>query len=137
MIFHDLIYLFNYIPTSKYSHDYEIHVTHCMHLTHYHHHQINVHFLPRSIKGMDGCFPTASGSVDKQPLATFWGLSFSHTDASVSRKSRLVTILKSSVYIPGNVGASFAGFPHTNQLGLGKRRWNLETSSAVVEFPPP
>ena len=26
---------------------------------------------------------------------------------------------------------------HTNQLGLGKRHWNLETSSAVVEFPPP
>ena len=25
----------------------------------------------------------------------------------------------------------------TNQLGLGKRRWSLETSSAVVEFPPP
>ena len=25
---------------------------------------------------------------------------------------------------------------HTNQLGLGKRHWNLETSSAVVEFPP-
>ena len=27
--------------------------------------------------------------------------------------------------------------PHTNQLGLGKRRWNLETSSVIVEFPPP
>ena len=26
---------------------------------HPHHHQLNVHFLPRSIKGMDGCFPTA------------------------------------------------------------------------------
>ena len=26
---------------------------------------------------------------------------------------------------------------HTNQFGLGKRHWNLETSSAVVEFPPP
>ena len=26
---------------------------------------------------------------------------------------------------------------YTNQLGLGKRHWNLETSSAVVEFPPP
>ena len=24
-----------------------------------HHHHINVHFLPRSIKGIDGCFPTA------------------------------------------------------------------------------
>ena len=26
---------------------------------------------------------------------------------------------------------------HTIQLGIGKRHWNLETSSAVVEFPPP
>ena len=26
-----------------------------------HHHQLNVHFLPRLIKGMDGCFPTALG----------------------------------------------------------------------------
>ena len=26
---------------------------------------------------------------------------------------------------------------YTNQLGSGKRHWNLETSSAVVEFPPP
>ena len=25
---------------------------------------------------------------------------------------------------------------HTNQSGLGKRPWNLETSSAVVEFLP-
>ena len=25
----------------------------------------------------------------------------------------------------------------TNQLGLGKRHWNLETSSVVVEFLPP
>ena len=27
----------------------------------HHHHQLNVHFLPRLIKGMDGCFPTALG----------------------------------------------------------------------------
>ena len=26
---------------------------------------------------------------------------------------------------------------YTNQLGLGKGHWNLETSSAVVEFPSP
>ena len=26
---------------------------------------------------------------------------------------------------------------HTNQLGLEKRHWNLETSSAGVEFLPP
>ena len=38
------------------------------------------------------------------------------------------------------VGVSFwwrDALPHTTQLGLGKRRWNLETSSTVVEFPPP
>ena len=30
------------------------------------------------------------------------------------------------------------GMPfHTNQFVLGKRHWNFETSSAVVEFPPP
>ena len=27
--------------------------------------------------------------------------------------------------------------PHTNQLGLVKRRWNLETSWVVVKFPSP
>ena len=26
---------------------------------HHHHHQLNVQFLPKLIKGMDGCFPTA------------------------------------------------------------------------------
>jgi len=26
---------------------------------------------------------------------------------------------------------------HANQFGLGKRHWNRETSSAVVEFLPP
>ena len=41
------------------------------------------------------------------------------------------------------IGASFwwrDTLPRTNQLGFGKRRWNMETSSlssAVVEFPPP
>ena len=30
------------------------------------------------------------------------------------------------------------GMPfHTNQFGLWKRHWNLETSSVVVQFPPP
>ena len=33
---------------------------------------------------MDGCFPTAFGR--QQPLATFWDLPFSHSDASISRK---------------------------------------------------
>ena len=65
--------------------------------------------------------------VGNQPLATFWDFPFSHSDASISRKSRLVTIRQLS--IPGKVGASFwwrDALPHTNQLGLGKRRWNLE-----------
>ena len=41
--------------------------------------------------------------------------------------------------IHGNVGARFwwrNALSLTNQLGLRKRRWNLETSSAVVEFWP-
>ena len=37
------------------------------------------------------------------------------------------------------IGMSFGGgMPfHTNKFRLGKRHWNLETSSAVVEFPYP
>ena len=31
------------------------------HHHHHHHHQLNVQFLPRLIKGMDGCFPIALG----------------------------------------------------------------------------
>ena len=42
----------------------------------HHHHQFNVHVIPRLIKGMDGCFPTAYG---RQPafndLFTKWQLS--------------------------------------------------------------
>ena len=42
-------------------------------------------------------------------------------------------------YPPKGIGASFeGGMPfHTNQFGLRRRHWNLETSSAVVEFLPP
>ena len=95
------------------------------HHHHYHHHLFNDHFLPRSIKGMVGCFQTAY-KVDNQPLATL-GISclvivtlpfrenpFSHHQAVVYS-------------IHGNVGASFwwwDALPHTNQ-GLWKRRWNL------------
>ena len=46
----------------------------------------------------------------------------------------------SASYPPMGIGASFwlrDAFAHTNQLGLGKWHWNLETSSAVVEFLPP
>ena len=57
--------------------------------------------------------------------------------ASISKKSRFVTIRQLS--IPGKVGASFWWWipsTPTSQLGLGKRHWNLETSSAVVVPPP-
>ena len=87
---------------------------------------------------MLGCFPTAY-KVDIQPLAT---LRISRlviaTNTSISRKSRSVTMRQLSIH--GNIGASFwwrDAFPHTNQLGFGKRQCNLETSSAEVEFPPP
>ena len=53
----------------------------------HHHHRFDVHFLPRLIKGMDSCFPTTLGR---------------HFDASISRKSHLVTIRPLS--IPGKVG---------------------------------
>ena len=53
---------------------------------------------------------------------------------------QLVEKLPSASYPPMDIGASFwwrNALPHFNQLGLGKRHWNLETSSAVVEYPPP
>ena len=40
------------------------------HHHHHHHHQFNVHFLPRSIKGMDGCFPSALGRHHITPVLT-------------------------------------------------------------------
>ena len=45
-------------------------------LRHDHHHQLNVHFLPRSIKGMDGCFPIALGR--QSTFNNIWDLLFSH-----------------------------------------------------------
>ena len=64
-----------------------------------HHHQLNVHFLPRSIKGKDRCFPTALGRQSTfGNILDVWDLPFSHSDASISRKSCLVTILKAAVY---------------------------------------
>ena len=33
----------------------------CHHHHHHHHHRFNIHSLPRLIKSMDGCFPTAIG----------------------------------------------------------------------------
>ena len=41
---------------------------------HHYHHQLNVHFLPKLIKGMNGCFPIAFGR--QSILAIFWDLSF-------------------------------------------------------------
>ena len=66
--------------------------------------------------------------VDNQPLATFWDLPFSHSDASISRKSCLVTILGSCLSL-GKLEQDFwkrDALPHSSQLGLGRRRWNLE-----------
>ena len=65
--------------------------------------------------------------VDNQPSATFRDISFSHSDTSIFEKipSRLVVY----PWEIGNVGASFGwqdALPHTNQLELGKRHWNLE-----------
>ena len=55
--------------------------------------------------------------VDNQPLATlpFLDLSFSHSDASISRKSHLVTIRQLAIH--GNVGTSFwwSGCPSSHQ----------------------
>ena len=64
---------------------------------------------------MDGCFPTALG-IENQPLATFWDLPFSHSDASILRKSHLVTKLKAAVY-PWEGWSKFliAGCPSSHQ----------------------
>ena len=45
---------------NRYWNKRETHNMICHH-HHHHHHQLNVHFLPRSIKDMDSCFPTALG----------------------------------------------------------------------------
>ena len=72
-------------------------------------------------------------------LTTYWDLLFSHSDACISRKSCLVGISKAAVYSWGCWSEFLVAntLPHTNKLGLGKRRWNLETSSAVFEFSVP
>ena len=52
--------------------------------------------------------------------------SFNHSDTSISRKFCLVTIRQLSIH--RNVGVGFWWrdvLPHTNQLALGKRRWNF------------
>ena len=56
-------YYFQQMFISSQSHETEIEINSNTyhHHHHHHHHQFNVHFLPRSIKGMDGCFPTALG----------------------------------------------------------------------------
>ena len=57
--------------------------------------------------------PTFSDTLD-------FPLAFSHSNASILRKSRSVTIRQLSIH--ENVGASFCwqdALPHTNQLGLG------------------
>ena len=101
---------FSLLVSSKRSqYTYRTWYTHPYHY-HHHHHHFNVHVLPRIIKSIDGCFPTAKGT---KPIF-----------------SDLVTIRQLSIH--GNVGMSFWWpdvLPGVNQLGLRKRRWNLATFS--------
>ena len=56
----------------------------CLHtLIHCYHHQLNVHFLPRLIKGVGGCFQ--QHKVDNQLLATlpFLDFSFSYSNSFI------------------------------------------------------
>ena len=92
-------------------------------------------FRPRLIKCMDGCFQ--QHKVDNQPLAT---LEISHlVIATLPFRENPVWSPSGSCLSMGMLEQVFDGGcpPHINQLGLEKRRWNLETSSAVVECPPP
>ena len=99
-------------------------------MLHYHNHHHHQHFLPSLIKCTDGCFSTAWSRQRTFSDSRDFSYSHSHSDASISRIFRLVTIRQLSIH--GNVGASFwwrGVLPHTNQLGLGKRCWN-----PVVEY---
>ena len=73
--------------------------------------------------------------VDDQPLATlpFWDFSFR---VIVTLHFKKITFSYHQAF-PRNVGTSLWWqdvLPDVNQLGLGKRRWNLVTSSVEVEF---
>ena len=64
-----------------------------------HHHQFNVHVLPRFIKGMDGCFPTAYGSlptfsnlVTLRQLSIYGILTYWNTISSSSASSHHILI---------------------------------------------
>ena len=72
----------------------------------WHYQHFNDHVFPIFIKSMDDCF-SQQHEVDNQPPAThpFRDFMFSHSDISISRKSRLVDIRQLSIY--GNVGTSF------------------------------
>ena len=93
----------------------------------HHHNNLNVHFLPRLIKGMDGCFLTAYGSQPTSSNTSILRFLVSHNDISISRKSCLVTIRQLSNDHPWECWNS--------QLELGKRRWNLATSSGLSSLP--
>ena len=67
--------------------------------------------------------------VDNQPLATFWDLSFSHSDASISRKSRLVTIKQLSIL--EKVGASFWWCDALLHQPVGIREETLESGGPL------
>ena len=65
--------------------------------------------------------------VDNQSLVTFCDLSISHSDASISRKSRLVIIRQLS--IPGKVGASIWWWDALPHQPVGIREMTLESGN--------
>ena len=106
----------------------------------HHHHQLNVDFIPRLIKGMDSCFPTALGR--QSTFSNILDLSFSHGDASISRKSCLDTLRQLS--IPGKVGASFWWWDALLHQPVGIREETLESGNlfsgccfTYVPYPSP
>ena len=74
---------------------------------------------------MDGYFPTALGR--QSIFSNILGLLFSHSVASISRKSRLVTIRQLS--IPGKVVASFWWWDALPHQPVGIREETLESGN--------
>ena len=96
--------------------DDDVRVVVCFDRPH-HHHQLNVHFLPRLIKGMDGCFPTAY-KVDNQPLATL-GI------------SRLVLVTLSFWENPVQL------YDYEKKQDLNRRLFNLMNNGPMQDFRDP
>ena len=88
----------------------------------HHHHQRTVHFLPRLIKGMDGCFSTALGR--QSTFSNILDLLFSHSGdceiwhaiwiLTISSGFEMATVVKGLEFL----GAS-SGPDHTDQLEKG------------------